>query len=166
MVVRKAELADMDEIMRCFDCARKFMRAQGNTKQWINGYPSRELVMNDMENGNFYVCEVDGKIHGAFAMIFGDDPTYQVIENGAWKNNRPYATIHRIGSDGECRGIFTAAFEYAKERIDDVRADTHEVNQNMQSVLERHGFQKCGIIYVEDGSPRVAYEWGEEKPEK
>lgn len=161
MEIRKAVLEDMEEIMRCFDSARRFMRAQGNDKQWINGYPSRELVTNDIHNGNFYVCEEEGKIHGAFALIFGDDPTYAIIEDGAWKNNRPYGTIHRIGSDGECKGIFTAAFDYARARIDDIRADTHEVNLNMQSVLERHGFQKCGIIYCDDGTPRVAYEWGE-----
>lgn len=160
MEVRKAVLEDMDEIMRCFDCARKYMRAEGNTKQWINGYPSVELVTDDIAKGNFYVCEEKGKIHGAFALIFGDDPTYAVIEGGEWKNHRPYATIHRIGSDGQCKGIFKTAFDYARERIDDVRADTHEVNITMQAVMEHYGFQRCGIIYVDDGTPRVAYEWG------
>ena len=28
----------------------------------------------------------------------------------------------------------------------------------MQRVFEKNGFEKCGIIYVEDGSPRIAYQ--------
>ena len=28
----------------------------------------------------------------------------------------------------------------------------------MQHVLEKNGFVPCGIIYVEDGSPRIAYQ--------
>ena len=28
----------------------------------------------------------------------------------------------------------------------------------MQHLIEKNGFQRCGIIYVEDGSPRIAYE--------
>jgi len=28
----------------------------------------------------------------------------------------------------------------------------------MQHVIEKNGFKKCGIIYVKDGSERIAYE--------
>ncbi len=30
----------------------------------------------------------------------------------------------------------------------------------MQRALEKQGFERCGIIYVPDGTPRIAFEWG------
>ena len=33
-------------------------------------------------------------------MIYGKDPTYDVIDQGAWLNEEPYATIHRLVSSG------------------------------------------------------------------
>ena len=39
-----------------------------------------------------------------------------------------------------------------------VRADTHADNKIMQHLLEENGFTKCGIIHVEDGTPRIAYQ--------
>ena len=40
-----------------------------------------------------------------------------------------------------------------------MRGDTHEDNLPMQRVLEKNGFQRCGTIFVEDGSPRIAYQY-------
>lgn len=39
-----------------------------------------------------------------------------------------------------------------------LRADTHRDNLPMQRVLEKAGFSLRGVIYVEDGSERLAYE--------
>ena len=36
--------------------------------------------------------------------------------------------------------------------------DTHEKNKTMQHVVEKLGFKRCGIIYIEDGTPRIAYQ--------
>ena len=55
MVIRKAELAELDEIMKIFGIARQYMREKGNMSQWINGYPSRELITEDIEAGHLFV---------------------------------------------------------------------------------------------------------------
>ena len=39
-----------------------------------------------------------------------------------------------------------------------LRADTHVDNKVMQHLLESEGFTRCGIIHVEDGTPRIAYQ--------
>lgn len=49
-----------------------------------------------------YVIEEDGQIHGVFAFILGADPTYAVIEDGAWRSDEAYGTIHHI-ADGTPR---------------------------------------------------------------
>ena len=56
MIIRNAELAELDEITKIFDIARQYMREKGNMNQWINGYPSRELITEDIEKGHLFVC--------------------------------------------------------------------------------------------------------------
>ena len=129
MQVRNAKSEDLAEVMRCVEAARNYMRANGNPHQWTDGYPSEELLTNDIKNQQLYVCVGDDdKIHGVFAFIIGADPTYAYIENGAWLNDEPYGAIHRIGSDGEAKGIFAAAINYCKGQIKNLRIDTHEKN--------------------------------------
>lgn len=159
MHVRKATLSDLEAIMDIYKIAQDFMIASGNPKQWGHSYPSSDLIENDIRNGFCHlVC--NGEIpHGVFAIIGGDDPTYEYIENGRWVNDDEYVSVHRIASDGKLHGIFNCAIEYCKSHSDNIRIDTHESNRIMQRQIERNGFEKCGTIYVADGSPRIAYQW-------
>lgn len=157
MYVRKSRTEDIPDIMRVFDEARKFMRRNGNMVQWTGGHPSEELVRQDIEQGVGYVICEDDEIYGAFAFIIGDDPTYEYIEDGEWLNSAPYGTIHRLGSDGRKNGLFTICYEFCKEIFPTIRTDTHEDNAPMLHIMEKHGLKRCGIIYVEDGTPRVAF---------
>ena len=97
-----------------------------------------------------------GQIRGVFAFIPGIDPTYGYIE-GSWCSDAPYAAIHRVASDG-AGGILAEAVAFGWEKIQHLRIDTHADNWVMQRAIERAGFQKCGIIYLENGDPRIAYE--------
>ena len=156
--IRRAVPCDMPQIMQVYACARKFMAEHGNASQWANGYPERSLLDDDILNGNLYVVEQDGKIHGAFALISGPDETYTYIEDGEWLSDSEYATIHRVASDGQVHGIFRQVFDYCQARTGHLRIDTHRNNIIMQHVIEQCGFRRCGIIYVYDGTPRIAYE--------
>lgn len=157
--LRKGTVADIDEIMSCYDIAKQYMRKSGNHKQWINGYPSREIVTADIAAGNNYVgIDDDGKVVMTFALIIGDDPTYSVIEDGQWLDNLPYGTIHRLGSTGKYHGILRICTEFCLSKIDNIRLDTHADNATMQRAAEKLGFKRCGIIYCTDGSPRIAYQ--------
>jgi len=55
-------------------------------------------------------------------------------------------------------GVVKMAVDYCKKTISNLRIDTHEDNKTMQHVLSKLGFSRCGIIYIEDGSPRIAYQ--------
>ena len=65
-------------------------------------------------------------------------------------------------------GIADIAFALAKQRYAHLRVDTHATNRAMRHLLDKEGFVYCGIIYMPDGSPRVAYEWWryDELPER
>ena len=160
MIFRKAEFKDIDRIMEIYEVARQFMVDTGNPNQWIDGYPRRKLIEDDVTKGHFYVSEgkEDGQLHGAFAFILGNDPTYEVIEDGAWLNDEPYGTIHRMANDCTIKGLLEKSLPFCFGMTDNVRIDTHADNIPMQGAIAKQGFTRCGIIYVDDGSARIAYQ--------
>ena len=132
------------------------MAENNNPHQWEDGYPQTNILIDDIKNGNSYVIEENGRVFGVFSLIFGKDPTYTTID-GSWLNNYPYATIHRIASDGTHKHIFKTAIDYAFKFISDLRIDTHEDNIIMHHLLNEYGFTKCGVIHLSFGDPRIAY---------
>ena len=157
MMVRKTQLSDLDEVMEIYGYAREVMKRNGNPNQWCDDKPYREQIEEDISAGNSYVAENEGGICGVFAFIIGEDETYGYIEGGNWLNNEPYGTIHRIASGGKVNGILKTAVEFGFTMTDNVRVDTHRDNKIMQHLLTKLGFTECGIIYLPDGDPRIAY---------
>ena len=160
MEIRKTTIADIDTVMDIFDRARAFMRTTGNTTQWVNGYPSRQRALQDIAAGQSYVVVDDtGRPTATFVAAEGEEPNYRVIEHGAWLNDLPYVTLHRMASDGRARGIADYCFRWCMNRWPNLRADTHQDNPVLLHLLAKHGFRRCGIIRVEDGTERVAFQW-------
>ena len=157
-MIRTAQPRDLARILEIYDYARGFMERTGNASQWGKHFPPEELLREDIRAQRLFVIEEDGAVHGVFAFIIGDDPTYQVID-GAWLDDgTPYGTLHRLGSDGTHSGVLSDAVDWAWGRIPHLRADTHEANRPMRRCLERAGFVYTGVITVADGTPRRAYE--------
>lgn len=157
--IEHASLAQMTEILSVYDYARGFMKKNGNPNQWKAGYPSQELIASDIEKGSFYVgMDEQDAVHFVFAFPIGRDPNYDIIEQGAWLNENPYGTIHRIASDGTVKGAFGLCLNFCAAIISNIRIDTHRDNVIMQHLIEKNGFQKCGIVYMPDHSERIAYQ--------
>lgn len=158
MEIRLARQDDLGEVERVFERARRFMREAGNPTQWGNSYPERELLVQDMERGHLHVVLDGGRVCGVFAFALGEDPTYRVIEDGAWLDDEPYGTIHRVASDGTAHGIFPLALDFCRAIEGNIRIDTHADNAPMLHSIEKAGFVRCGTIYHTDGTPRVAFQ--------
>lgn len=161
--VRPAKPEDKETILEIYARAKAFMAASGNPGQWREGYPSEETAERDIAEGNCYVLEAEGAVEAVFAYFEGEDPTYGRIEDGAWKQDGAYGTIHRLASAGNGRGAAALCFDWCMEQAKahgccSLRADTHADNQPMQRVLAGTGFIRCGRIYLENGEPRLAYE--------
>ena len=154
--IRKADWADLPRILEIYAYARDFMEKTGNPNQWKKTNPPRETLEADIQAGNLFVLE-NQAIHGVFAYFTEPDPTYAYIEDGAWLDDSPYGTIHRIAGDGS-GGVFGAVLDFVWKLCPHVRIDTHEDNKVMQHILQKHGFQRCGNIYLENGEPRIAFE--------
>lgn len=153
-----ATIDDMPEITEIFKHAREEMKAAGNSKQWGNDRPKMVTVEEDIANEQFFLVKANEQIVGVFAFIIGKDPTYAIIKDGQWLNDDEYGTIHRIAAAKGSKGIADVVFEYCESKINNVRIDTHEDNKIMQHILDKRGYVKCGKIYVDDGSERIAYQ--------
>lgn len=162
-IIRKTTIADIPQLREIFDIARQFMANTGNPSQWVDGYPSDEQLTQDIENGDSYVVEKDEKVVATFVLRGGIDPTYNIIYEGKWLNDKPYATIHRIASTGEIKGIMHIAMQFALQKYDNIRIDTHHDNMVMQHLIEKEGFKYCGIIHCWSGDERVAFQFTKEE---
>lgn len=158
MIIRKAVPEDINTLLSIYEYAREEMRNSGNPDQWKHNYPPREMIESDIHNRNSYVITDNGEIGAVFVFVIGEDPSYERIEDGQWLNQETYGTIHRMAGNGKIKGVFQFCQQYCESVISNIRADTHACNHIMQHLLEKNGYQKCGRIYVADGSPRIAYQ--------
>ena len=157
MKIRNTNLSDLDEVMEIYRKARLFMRAHDNPTQWLGGKPTRKQIEDDIAKHQSFVCIHEGKIVGVLCFFVGNDPTYKIIE-GEWLSDDSYAVVHRIASSGEAKGAGTFMMQWAFEKYGNVRVDTHEDNYVMQNMLKKLGYTYCGIIHLENGDPRLAYQ--------
>ena len=103
MQIRIATSEDLDDLVRIYAAARRYMAEHGNPHQWGDGRPSPEEIASGVEEG-----------------------------------------AYRVGVDEADRAHF--AFTIYNE------------NLTMQHIVAKAGFSYCGIIHLEDGDPRLAYQ--------
>ena len=180
MVIRPATPFDLPALRPVFEAAKAIMRADGNLEQWsAPGFPDESLLLRDIDRGGGFVIEsrwpvaaghdetdvmpgLTGhlaalRIVAYFALLPSPEPTYDVID-GAWLTDEPYGVIHRMASYPDVHGIFSTVIDYAATRYAHLRIDTHRDNRIMQHLIGKHGFTYCGIIWLQDGTERLAYE--------
>ena len=170
MMIRRAAIQDLEQIMQIYARAVQYMHASGNPNQWVEGYPSRALIEDDIARGVSYVVDRDGVIEAVFSYIEGEDPTYRQIGQGMWRTNGSYGTVHRLASAGRLRGVAGICFSWCAEQAkmhgcSSLRADTHQDNRIMQHLLQKNGFVYCGVIHLANGAPRLAFERAAVVPE-
>ncbi len=155
--IRRTDISALDTVMAIYEHARQRMRQSGNATQWTNGYPSRQIITADINAGNSYIIATDEKITGVFTFIIGNDTNYSIID-GAWPDHALYGTIHRIAAAPEANGIADIALDFCKKAGVNIRIDTHADNAPMLNWIAKRRFTYCGIIHVEDGTPRRAFQ--------
>ena len=157
--IREAKPADMADIMQVMASAKKIMRSSGNLYQWVDGYPSEDVITADMEKHGGFVIEDEDRIVGYFAFLSSPESTYLKIYDGEWLDDvKPYHVIHRIASYPDVHGIFSDIMDFCFSHDANIRIDTHKDNRIMQHNIVKHGFTYCGIIYLANGDERLAYQ--------
>jgi len=158
MIIRPTTSQDLPDIMSIYDYAKVFMAKHGNPHQWSSSYPSLALILEDMERKNSYVCEVESEVVAIFYYAFEVEKNYNTITDGSWLNTAPYGVIHRIASNGLVSGVGSFCLDWALNQCGNLKLDTHRDNTIMRNLLRKNAFTYCGIIYLEDGDERLAYQ--------
>lgn len=164
MEFRKSNETDINNIMSIIKQAQTYFKEHG-IDQWQNNYPNAETISNDVANNNSYVLLKDNKIVATVAVSFDGEKTYNSIYEGEWISKTEFAVIHRIAVDNTYKGLgLSSQIIKSVEKlclskaVCSIKVDTHEKNISMQKLLKKNNFQYCGIIYLEDGSKRIAFE--------
>ncbi|MBQ9939488.1 MAG: GNAT family N-acetyltransferase [Oscillospiraceae bacterium] len=168
MIFRKAKESDLADISRIMAQARGFMEQNG-VVQWVNGYPSDEVVLEDIREENCWVFADDRGVCATVTVLTDGEPDYDKIYDGKWLtgDEGKYIAMHRVAVADRVRGQGVAPKLTAqiKERarsegFESIRIDTHRDNKAMQRMLTKSGFSPCGIIYLrKNGDERIAFEW-------
>lgn len=164
MDFRIAEMEDIKGIMKIVKKAQNYLKEQG-IDQWQNNYPNEDVIQNDIANNEFYVLIEDNNIVGIAALSFKGENTYEKIYEGKWITDNDYGVIHRmaVDMDKNRRGFGSNIIREIEKvcisrDIRSIKIDTHRKNKSMRSLLEKNGFNYCGIIYLKDGNERIAFE--------
>ena len=166
MKIVRSNIKDVDIIMQILSDARGRIGRLG-IDQWQYGYPSRDIVVEDVNlHRSFVAVDDDNEICAVFTVIDDGEPTYDKIYDGEWiAEGKPYIAGHRIAVAGNKLKRGMASFvmqemeKHAKEiGYASVRIDTHIGNLPMRGMLEKNGYKCCGTIYLTNGESRCAYE--------
>ena len=113
MQIVRAELSDIDAIMACIADAQRFLARLG-VNQWQDGYPTREIIEQDILRGESFVMTEDGEVIATAVISFTGEPTYSVIE-GSWSADIPYGVVRRLAvRDSGRGGVARRFFSYAE----------------------------------------------------
>ena len=152
-----AKKEDTEKCYEILDMGREFQRKQGFI-QWDQRYPTYNMVVEDIENGNGYILKTeDGKIAAYMYLSFDGDKYYD-LKGDIWGSDEPYAVMHRISvhDDFRGKGITTEVFRLIEELciqkgIRYIRGDTKKPNERMQHVFLKNGFTFRGeLFYIDD----------------
>jgi len=143
--------------MEIYAYARACMKESGNPNQWFDNHPPKHLIEADIDAGHSYVCTNESEVSAVFYFHIEAEPTYNKI-NGQWLNDEPYGVIHRIARGPLGKGAGAYAINWCFAQHPNIRIDTHKDNIPMLLLLKRLGFKYCGIIKIENGDERMAFQ--------
>jgi len=149
MVVRQGQLRDVEEVMALVSRAVPLMRASGNL-QWDSEYPNARVFERDVELGQLWVAEIDGRIAGVAAITTDQEPEYAEV---GWDISEPAVVVHRLAVDPAFRGKGVAAALMREAEavasahgIGVLRVDTNSQNEATQRLFPKLGYTLAGEI--------------------
>ena len=166
-MLRKTKINELEHVLKIIEDGREYLKEQG-INQWQHGSPSRDVIINDINEGISYIYEKSGELV-ATAKLTTFDEDYENYPT-FWSENSSYLAIHRLATakqfrnQGITREFMETIYLFAKsQNIKFLRIDTHLDNKIMRKFLSNFGFEERGIINLTmknilDDKERVAYE--------
>ncbi|TCS95560.1 GNAT family N-acetyltransferase [Hazenella coriacea] len=158
-----AEMNQLDVVMDVYHQVVKVMNELGNF-QWGNGYPSRKLIQEDIENGELYLLTDGEEITAAVVLNRKWAPEYEHIE---WQErDDSFVVIHRLCVNPlyQGKGIAKSLMDAIEQWVMDqgymsIRLDTFSENHKAQNLFTLQGYKPRGTFYFSGYDlPFIAFE--------
>ena len=150
MIIRKANKADLDNIMLMYKSCVKGMLAN-NIDQWDATYPNTEVIMADLIAQTYFVVIENEIIIAGINIDQNQDKPYLEIN---WKDKfDSFLVVHRLGvkeefwNDGIGKSLmlFTENL-VTKKGLNSIRLDTYSGNPKAMEFYRRLGYSELGTI--------------------
>jgi ribosomal protein S18 acetylase RimI-like enzyme len=150
MIIRKAEISDLENIMLMYKSCVAGMVENG-IDQWDETYPNDEIISEDLNVGTYYVSEMDGTIIAGINIDQNQDNTYLAID---WEDiSNSFLVVHRLGvkeefwNDGIGKSLMLFTENLVTEKgLNSIRLDTYSGNPKAMEFYRRLGYRELGVI--------------------
>jgi len=150
MIIRKAEISDLENIMLMYKSCVAGMIANG-IDQWDESYPNAEVIMEDLIAQTYFVAIENDIIIAGINIDQNQDDTYLALD---WKDKKnQFLVVHRLAvkvefwNDGIGKSLmlFTENLVTEKE-LNSIRLDTYSGNPKAMEFYRRLGYIELGTI--------------------
>ncbi|PKP14291.1 MAG: GNAT family N-acetyltransferase [Bacteroidetes bacterium HGW-Bacteroidetes-3] len=164
MVIKKALKTDLNTLYLITKSCAKHLMEQG-IFQWNEMYPSKEILLNDIELRQIWKLETKSEIVGLIALTKMENPEYEPVK---WlTKNQHNLYIHRLAvhpnfqGKGFAQKLMDFAEKFALENnYDSIRLDTFSKNKRNLKFYEQRNYIKLESVYFPNQSefPFYCYE--------
>jgi len=164
MVIKKASEQDLEQLLAVVKSCGQNLIEQG-IFQWNEKYPSKEVLLEDIELQELWKLEHGISIVGLIVLTENEDAEYQQVK---WlTKNQKHLYIHRLAVHPDFQGkgyaqkLMDFAESFATENnYNSIRLDTFSQNKRNQQFYEKRNYIKLESIYFPNQSefPFYCYE--------
>lgn len=139
-MIRLGKLSDIDQILSLTKACSLDLIQKG-INQWDEDYPSRSIILSDIEQETLFVLLRQEEIVGIVVLNEKQDDEYQQIK---WKSGEQakYLVVHRLAvhpnhqGKGFARKLMDFSENFASENnYDSIRLDTFSLNKKNPNFL-------------------------------
>ena len=150
MIIRKAEISDLENIMLMYRSCVAGMIANG-IDQWDESYPNTEVIMEDLIAQTYFVAIENDIIIAGINIDQNQDDTYLALD---WKDKKnQFLVVHRLAvkvefwNDGIGKSLMLFAENLVTEKgLNSIRLDTYSGNPKAMEFYRRLGYIELGAI--------------------
>ena len=155
MIIRKAEISDLENIMKMYKSCVAGMIENG-IDQWDETYPNAEFISEDLLANTYYIALENEEIIGGINIDQNQDETYLAID---WQDkSNQFLVVHRLAVKAEFwkNGIGKSLMLFTENLVSEkglnsIRLDTYSGNPKTMEFYLRLGYTKLGHIYLKEG---------------
>ena len=150
MIIRKAEISDLENIMKMYKSCVAGMIANG-IDQWDESYPNTEVIMRDLIAQTYFVAIENEIIIAGINIDQNQDDTYLALDGKDKKNQ--FLVVHRLAvkvefwNDGIGKSLMLFTENLVIEKgLNSIRLDTYSGNPKAMEFYRRLGYSELGTI--------------------